>query len=1198
MATGTSTRPGQWDKYPAQQSASFYLPAGQACYLESLHEQNTGSDHLAVAWQGPGLNQSVIRSQYLKPWLTGTDQPLPLESPTVTNGLFREFWTNFVAGSVGSLSPGTPLSSALALRKPRVKLLGEGKFPEPLLVTAGQVLSFAENHRWVETEGVVKHATQDGDTLRLELLAGAPRMTVRVRGEIGRPSARWENARIRVRGVCEGVLSSNGQYSAGIIWSPFASNISQAAAGWESWSRVKLTPLCDLTPANPGLPWGHWTHVRGTVVQTESTNLVLVQSAESYSAFVSSNGIQWRQIAPTIEVPMSNSVLAGLAVSSFNVDSLATAVFDHLGGLTTKAQSVDTFFPRLFGSTAFDGTNCIMKGAGAGIGSAWDQFHFRFQPLADDGNIVARVKSLDSTNQHASAGLMMRTTWESSSAFAGLAVTASGELAFQYRQTGSSRGETLMVPGYSAPCWLKLARGHYRLPVQLEPEPHQAIQPGQAVEVVGSLAWRNGEPLLQNARLRSLNGGALTARQTSSPSVTATVTAPRAAAEVSIAQLIAEKGEIAGINSDGAKIRGVVTLNQAVQNINYLAIQDETAGVFVKLSRSLSQPPLRVGQLVEFEARRVNNRWRLPVEPISVNVLGWSQMPEAVIHPAEFGLVQHGEGRWVEHAGIVRSVTTNGEMMVMAKTGPLRILLAGASGASLAGYVDSLIRVRGVISLDAEKSPRLLVPGPAFVETQEPAPENCFELPAILSSNLAAFDENARPYHRVKVTGVVTYAVGNLIFLQDNAGGICARTVLPQPLSVGDKVEVAGFPQGEISLPLLTEASVQKMGTTSLPAPVKPALKELLDGSHEAKLIRLNTTLLEQRKEGEDQMLVLQTGQRIFQARLAPELGHLPLLKDGSKLAVTAVCWTERGSVSLAASAVPKRSTASTSELFLRTPEDIVVMEQPPWWTWKHTAAVVGGLLAILLGSVVWIRQLHQLVAARTMELNETMTKLEEKTQISATLAERERLAGEIHDGLEQGLSGIMMQLDGVESKLVESPDEARQFLGLARNMVRFSRAEVRNSLWDLQSSALANAGLGAALTEVVRLMNGDHRLAVTTEVSGSVRPLSPAAEHHLLRIGQEALNNAIKHAEAKTVRVKLIYSEPSVELSVADDGRGFAVETVLAGMAGHLGLRNLRSRARKIGGRLEVTSVPGATLIKVTVPLNKPNGESPPPAR
>lgn len=797
VATGTSTRPGQWDKYPSQQSAPVYLNAGQVCYIESLHEQSTGSDNLAVAWQGPGLNQSVIRAPYITPWMAETS----------TNGLLREFWTNFVAGSVVPLSTREPATSILTFKAPRIKLLGEGQFPEPLPVTAGQPLGYADNHRWVETEGVVKYATQNGDTLDLELLAGQSRLTVHVRRDIGNPAARWDNARIRVRGMCEGVLNSNGRYSAALIWSPFASNISLPESGWESWSRIKLTPMCEITPANPALAWGHWIHVHGTVIRQEATNSLVIQSADSYSAYVSSNGTQWLKIAAPIEVSMSNSVLAGLAVSSFNVDSLATATFDHLSGLTTNAQSVDVYFPRLFGSTVFKGTAAIMKGAGAGIGSAWDQFHFLFQPLAGEGAIVARVTNLDSTNLHASAGLMIRTTWESSSAFAGLAVTASGELAFQYRQTGSSRGETLTVPGYSAPCWLKLARNYFQLPIQLEPEPHEALRTGQAVEVVGSLAWRNGEPLLQNARIRNLNP--VTATPVATASVTTGASMGRDPVGVTIARLISEKGEMTGVNSEAAKIRGVVTFNDVVQGANYLCIQDETAGVFVKLSRSLSQPPLKVGQLVEFEARRVNNRWRLPVEPISVKVLGQGQLPVPMLHPAELATVQRGDGRWVEHTGIVRSVDTNGEMIVMGKTAPLRIRLAGVSTPSLENYVDSLVRVRGVMSSAVKKSPLLLVPGPAFVETEQSSPEDPFALPAISSSDLASFDESAQPYHRLKVAGGVTYVSGNLLFLQDQAGGVCVRVAAAPRLSVGDQVEVAGFPQGESDFPLLTEALVQ-----------------------------------------------------------------------------------------------------------------------------------------------------------------------------------------------------------------------------------------------------------------------------------------------------------------------------------------------------------------------------------------------------
>ena len=364
------------------------------------------------------------------------------------------------------------------------------------------------------------------------------------------------------------------------------------------------------------------------------------------------------------------------------------------------------------------------------------------------------------------------------------------------------------------------------------------------------------------------------------------------------------------------------------------------------------------------------------------------------------------------------------------------------------------------------------------------------------------------------------------------------------------------------------------------------------EGKRDAQLVTFKALLLEQRKEGGEQLLTLQSEARTFQVRLMVGSGTLPPdTAAGSKLKITGVCWTERGAASMLNSSVPKHPMLTSFELFLQTPKDFVVTQKPPWWTWKHTAAIVGSLLVILIGSLVWIRQLHQVVAERTKDLKETMAKLEEKTQISATLAERDRLASEIHDGLEQGLSGIMMQLDGVDSTLKESPDDARQYLELARNMVRFSRAEVRNSLWDLQSPALANVGLGMALAEIVKQMNTGNHLTVTTEILGSVRPLSQKVEHHLLRICQEALTNAIKHAEARLIQVKLVYATDSVELSVADDGRGFATETVLAGMAGHLGLRNLRSRARKMGGHLDVTSTPGATLIKVTVPLNDRNG-------
>src|SRR6185437_5724265 len=173
---------------------------------------------------------------------------------------------------------------------------------------------------------------------------------------------------------------------------------------------------------------------------------------------------------------------------------------------------------------------------------------------------------------------------------------------------------------------------------------------------------------------------------------------------------------------------------------------------------------------------------------------------------------------------------------------------------------------------------------------------------------------------------------------------------------------------------------------------------------------------------------------------------------------------------------------------------------------------------------------------------------------------------------------------------LNEDANGARHYLEMARNMVRFSRAEVRHSLWNLESELLSNGNLGAALTEIARQMSSGNRFQIAIQVLGPAIQLPPATEHHLLRICQEALNNALKHANARNIQITLKYSEKFVQLTVADDGCGFAPDQVMTGRGMHLGLRNLRSRARKIKGRLEVVSQPSqGTSIDVTVPIGAP---------
>jgi signal transduction histidine kinase len=268
----------------------------------------------------------------------------------------------------------------------------------------------------------------------------------------------------------------------------------------------------------------------------------------------------------------------------------------------------------------------------------------------------------------------------------------------------------------------------------------------------------------------------------------------------------------------------------------------------------------------------------------------------------------------------------------------------------------------------------------------------------------------------------------------------------------------------------------------------------------------------------------------------------------------------------------------------------------PPWYrTWYAYAlyAFVGGIAVygLIRGSTQRSRSinlaLEQLVTRRTNELRVAMEQLNEETKNAATLAERDRLAGEIHDSLQQGLSGLMLHLDAT-LKLADLPADVRSRLSVARNMVSFTRHEVQHAVWDMETPLLEGTGLGEALNKIAALI-GPGTTGVQIAVSGEPTDLPSAVKHHLLRIAQEAITNAVRHAAAKTITITLAYEPTSVALSISDDGNGFIPSEVLTKGIGHFGLRGLRGRAAKIGGELDIISAPGhgtTVLVVVQTPV------------
>lgn len=210
------------------------------------------------------------------------------------------------------------------------------------------------------------------------------------------------------------------------------------------------------------------------------------------------------------------------------------------------------------------------------------------------------------------------------------------------------------------------------------------------------------------------------------------------------------------------------------------------------------------------------------------------------------------------------------------------------------------------------------------------------------------------------------------------------------------------------------------------------------------------------------------------------------------------------------------------------------------------------------------------------------------RAQFGAVLAERTRIAREIHDNLAQEMSGISVQLEVVARTMPPGADTAVTHLDRARQQVRHGIAEARRYVWDLRARALESDDLPKALAQTARRLTHETAVQAQVEVNGAFRPLPRLVEDNLLRIGQEAVNNAVIHAQAQRIFVNLVFDARRVQLSIRDDGRGFDGQSSKNGEHGHFGLIGMRERAEQIGGTLTIHSTEGSgTEIVADVPIN-----------
>ena len=265
----------------------------------------------------------------------------------------------------------------------------------------------------------------------------------------------------------------------------------------------------------------------------------------------------------------------------------------------------------------------------------------------------------------------------------------------------------------------------------------------------------------------------------------------------------------------------------------------------------------------------------------------------------------------------------------------------------------------------------------------------------------------------------------------------------------------------------------------------------------------------------------------------------------------------------------------------------------PEWWT-IYVAIIVVQTLAIGGGGLLGERLAEQ-SEQRRLAVSRLETALEENAGLHAQLLtqareagildERQRMAGEIHDTIAQGLTGIITQLEAAEQAR-DRPEDWQRHVRNAASLARESLSEARRSVEGSRPQRLETDRLPEALAEVARQWSALNGVPVEVVTTGDVQPLHAEVEVALLRTAQEALANVAKHAGASRAWLTLSYMGDVVTLDVRDDGVGFTVPTESDRPGSGFGLTAMRQRVNRVAGTLAIESEPGAgTAVSARVP-------------
>ena len=614
-----------------------------------------------------------------------------------------------------------------------------------------------------------------------------------------------------------------------------------------------------------------------------------------------------------------------------------------------------------------------------------------------------------------------------------------------------------------------------------------------------------------------------------------------------------------------------------------IILHDGTGSCWVGASSPLNKN-IKYGSKVRVTgATYVDNSYLANIRGATAEYLGEGSIPEPRVARAEDLFAKWIDTQWIQMEALVVGTEEDGLAFTLVLDIAGKIFKADVpfepdSEKRAAVLMQRRVLFTGVASTVVNDSRQMtdrhfLIPSfdqiiPIKTKTSE-MPPPFRKIANLLQSDNSQLDA-------VKVEGVVTQNRKGRFFLRDETASTLVYTFQEDIYPPGCRVVVEGYPGVAPFRPILRATKVEISGMADTPEPLRLNPHAGIQPKLHNEFVELDCEFLGTvRAASKRTILQCRSGNTFFESNwtksdtetIAPEPGDTIRLRGIYE--VTTI------------SPIPRIEWANGFRMHLLDNEAVEILKKAPWWTFNRLLWALGIALAVISLILVWTNFLRRRVAIQTKIISRQVER-------SAIKDERQRIARELHDTLEQDLTGLSMQLENALDEIGELNEPANRSLSLVHRMLQRSRLEAHASVSDLRNPQLLMRPMAEAMKESLEEKARETGVHLDFLVEGEPRVLRSTTQNHFLRIAREALNNAHRHGKASRVHCLLAYTEEGVTLKFEDNGSGF--DTSLPTPAGHFGLTGMRERANKIHARFSLNSSPGnGTKIEVHIPYTSP---------